>query len=105
MKEYKCKVMSEAMIKEIQELWDNGHAEAIAAYGRECANAGVEGYQRGYAIGRAIVLVSIGLGVATGYAILKIREKRALTKQINEFNEYIKDANKEMDAENWETPG
>ena len=76
MKEYKIKYMNEAMIKEIQELWDNGHAEAIAAYGWECANAGVEGYREGYAIGRAIVLVGVGLGmVTTGYAVYKIQER------------------------------
>ncbi len=98
MKEYKYKIMNEAMIKEIQELWDNGHAEAIAAYGRECANAGVEGYREGYAIGRAILLAGIGLGVATGYAVIKIRERRALNKEIKEFNEYVKNGNEEKKA-------
>ena len=90
MKEYKYKVMTEATIKEIQELWDNGHAEALAAYGWECANAGVEGYKRGYAIGRATVLVGVGLGMAvTGYAVYKIRERRVLKQKIVEFKEYV----------------
>lgn len=98
MKEYKYKVMTEAMIKEMQELWDNGHAEAIAAYGRECANAGVEGYKRGYAVGRALVMAGIGLGVATGYAVIKIRERRALVKRIRGFEEYVEVIDEVLEA-------
>lgn len=93
MKEYKCKFMNEAMIKEMQELCDNGHAEAIAAYGRECANAGVEGYRSGYATGNALVVAGIALGVTAGYAVIKILERRALNKKIEEFNEYVKNVN------------
>lgn len=90
MKEYKYKVMNDAMIKEIQELWDNGHAEAIAAYGWECANAGVKGYRRGYAIGRAVLLAGVGLGMVTGFAVRKICQKQIHDKRTKEHKEYAK---------------
>ena len=90
MKEYKCKIMNKAMIKEITELWDNGHAEAIAAYGWECANAAVEGYKKGYAVGTALGLMLVGLGAAgIGYAIREIQERRALRKKTEEFIDYV----------------
>lgn len=50
MKKYECKIMNEAMKKEIDELWDNGHAEALAAFGYECAYAYKEGYDKRIAL-------------------------------------------------------
>lgn len=89
MKNYKYKYMNEDMIKELNELWDNGHAEALAAYALECAEAGIEGYKKGYVIGSALAVLAAGLGVATGFAVRKIRERRVLGKKIKEFNEYV----------------
>ena len=73
MKEYKFKYMDEAMINEVQELWDNGHAKALSAYGYECANAGVTGYEKGCAAGSLLIAGAVGLGIATVFIIRKIK--------------------------------
>jgi hypothetical protein len=80
MKNYKYKYMNETMIAEIDELWNNGHKNALYAYGMECANAGITGYKRGYAIGSALVLGAAGVTMAAVYAVVKIKEKRALMR-------------------------
>ena len=86
MKKYECKIMNEAMKKEIDELWDNGHAEALAAFGFECAYAYKEGYDKRI----ALILTGAGIGmVAASYVIYKIHQKRKQNEQIQGFKEYV----------------
>lgn len=94
MKGYKMKYMTEAQIAEINKLGDDGHAEALLAYSWECANAGVTGYRRGYAIGSGLVLLVIGLGVGVSYAAYKIYEKRALKRTYEAGKEAAKENKK-----------
>lgn len=86
MKKYECKIMNEAMKKEIDDLWDNGHAEALAAFGFECAYA----YKEGYDKRMALILTGAGLSmVVAGYVIYKIHQKRVQNEQIQGFKEYV----------------
>lgn len=57
------------LMKEIEELWDMGYAEALAYWGNRC----VKDYIRGYNIGFAVGLVTIS--VATIW-ISKMRKKK-----------------------------
>lgn len=76
MKEYEYKVLTEALAKEIDELWDGGHAEALTAFGYECVNAYKEGYNKGSNKYFVLTLIGAGLGTAAAIAVRKIKGKR-----------------------------
>lgn len=68
MKDWKFKYMNSLQIAEVDKLINEGHGDALLAYGLECGNAGVKGYKRGCVLS---VLLGIGLGAAC-YAVKKI---------------------------------
>ena len=92
---YKFKVMTEEQVNEVQELWDNGHAEALAAYGVECFAVGREGYKRlirrdirnGLITGALVATATIGVMGLIGI-IAEAVEKKADKNQIEEQQDY-----------------
>ena len=54
-------------LDEIQELWDNGHAEALAQYGIWCAEEAIDGYRRGQFCG---ICLGFGIGFAATVSII-----------------------------------
>ena len=72
MKEYKYKFLTEALQKEIDDLWDNGHSEALTAFGYECVNAYKDGLNKSL---MPFILIGAGLGVTWSVAEHLIKKK------------------------------
>lgn len=88
MKNYEYKFVDESTIKELQEICENGHADALTAYGKECVNASLTKYKNDVAIISIVATVTLGI-VGWGISELAkvIEEKRRLNRSIKEFNE------------------
>lgn len=81
MKDFNYKIMNEAQISEVNELWKD-HGEAIAAYGLEC----VSSYKRGHAFG---VVVAAGAGLLAGLGYLGVKAyKKWKSKKKEPENKY-----------------
>ncbi len=64
-------------LDEIQELWDNGHADALRQYAIWCAEEAIDGYKRGHFRGVCIGLViSSVVTMSTIYLISTIKAKQ-----------------------------
>lgn len=87
---YKMKIMTEDQIKEVDELWNNGHSEALMAYGWECVNAWRTGFRKGIVRacakgavgGLAVVGVTaiVGMGLQV-YENHKKKEEQVIEEQ------------------------
>lgn len=53
MTDYKPKYMTEEMVRELEELIENGYGETLAAFAKECAEVAIDGYIEGYKHGQA----------------------------------------------------
>lgn len=63
-------------LNEIQELWDNGHAEALTQFGMLCAENAVDGYKRGSFYGTCIgTAIGVATTLSTIYLVSTIRRK------------------------------
>ena len=83
MKDYKLKYMTQDMIDEIDELWREGHGEAITAHVLECVNAWNEGRKRGFRRGVLNCLCAIGAGAIIGQLWHRYEKKRQEAKVID----------------------
>ena len=79
MKEFNYKIMNEAQIAEVNELWKD-HGDAIAAYGLECVNADKSGRVAGAILGGAIGALIAGLGCLGGKGYRKWKSKKETCK-------------------------
>ena len=70
MAKYKIKIMNEAQIAEVEELWKD-HGEALAAFGIEAANAWREGQRHGY----MLIAASFCIGACGAYIGKKVYHK------------------------------
>ena len=68
---YECKTITKEQMEEMQTLWDNGHADAIAAYGIECIEAYKEGQSKGTRIGIAAGVAAVIVGIVTSVIVTK----------------------------------
>ena len=89
---YKMKIMTEAQIKEVDELWHNGHSEALMAYGWECVNAWRTGFRQGIvktcakgAVGALAVVGALGI---VGIVIDKVENRKKQEQLIEEQQDY-----------------
>ena len=71
---YKNQYLTEAMTAELDELMNNGHAEAITAFAKEIQNASLEGYYEGIANGAIKVFVkgTLAGAIATGLGFIVV---------------------------------
>lgn len=75
MKGNKYKFMTEAQLDEINELINNGHGDALWAFGQECADSYFNGYKSGRMQCYLIVLAGISVGVGAVYLGKKVYHK------------------------------
>lgn len=89
---YKMKIMTEEQLKEVDELWNNGHAEALTAYGWECVNAWREGCRVGVmktcAKGAVGALAIVGVMGVAGMFLQAVDNRTKKQKQIDEQQDY-----------------
>ena len=87
MKNYEYKFVNESTIKELEEICEDGHADALTAYGKECVNASLTKYKNDVAIITIIATVTLGV-VSWGISEFAkaIEERRRLKRSIEEFN-------------------
>ena len=71
----KFKVMTEKHIAELDKLVTEGHGEAMFAFGLECAETGVEAYERGQKFGQLLVVATVVLGAGAIYVGKKVYQK------------------------------
>lgn len=72
---YKAKFATDEQIEEINKLWNDGHADALKAFGLDCANAYKEGL-----ISTGLKAFGIGAAVAAVTSVISqvvIKRKRA----------------------------
>ena len=58
---YNYKYMTDEWIAEINELANEGHNDALVAYGLECGNAALEGEKAGELKGTLLVVAGVGI--------------------------------------------
>lgn len=63
-------------LDEIQELWDNGHAEALAQYGIWCAEEAIDGYRRGSFRGLCIGIAISATVTASAICLVSTIKKK-----------------------------
>lgn len=63
MRKYKYVYLNDEYTKEIEDLAKDGHGNAIAAFGLECANATLEGRK----MGELYTVLGVVAGAAAGY--------------------------------------
>ena len=62
------KYMTNRHANEINELWSNGHAEALTSYGMECVNA----WRKGFARGTTIAIITGAISVVGTVAAIGV---------------------------------
>lgn len=82
---YTSKFATAEQIAEINKLYDEGHAEALTAFGLDCANACKEGLLRRFWIAAGI---GAALGVVSG-VVEKVIKKRRANKKLKECLEEL----------------
>lgn len=91
MKEWKFKYMTKEQIDEVDQLFKDGHNEALWAFGLECGNAGVMGYKRGLVIS-GLAIAGVAAITAGGIYIYKKIEEYRFKK---EFQKRVVELDKE----------
>jgi hypothetical protein len=103
MKEWNFKYMNEAQIAEIDKLWNDGHSEALTAYGLECGNAAINGWNAGLregigkAIAKSCLLTTVSVVVVGGtiYIGKKVCRELKHRKILKEGGTLIVDSDEE----------
>lgn len=76
MKKYVNKVMTKEHSDEIDALWNDGHAEALAAFALEAVEAYKSGERTGGVIGICAIVAVVGIGVTAEIVTRRLSKKR-----------------------------
>ena len=82
---FRCFNQTADQIDEIGKLANEGHNDALVAFGRDCLT---NGYVRG--LRDSVIALGISTAAVTGYyAIKSYISRRRLQKAVKEFNEFV----------------
>lgn len=82
---FRCFNQTADQIEEIGKLANDGHSDALVAFGRDCIS-------NGYVLGLRDSAIALGVTTAavTGYyAVKSYISRRKLKKAVKEFNEFV----------------